>query len=351
MKRDKLAGVLMIILCAWVLAIAGCRSDSDDAAAAPAALSTYSEDVAALTPQAPADAESLPGAEVNASIAEWAGWDPALEFTVFYKLLAVDSAEGLFAPIANADMFIEMINELQEYWDEDGTYEDIPLGIADGTATVTVDSSVTSVNIPFYGGTQAVDRLITVEGEFEGDEFECQIAFRISGGEEAIVVWSKMVAVNDISLFYGRRAADGLMTIWGACFADKATVDTSDDFYGAFKWVGNPDEGWFAATQITNAADDSWILAGGEPDGDMAFLATRTDDAEGPVPFYLVCTMDNFTGGTPIADEDILNGDDTPPLQATQDVLKYIEEGNASCLGFLTEYPDAEAEILPLIEE
>lgn len=243
-----------------------------------------------------------------------------------------------------------MINYLQTYWTADGTYPDVNLGIEGAVATVTVDTSVTSVTIPYFGGTQAVDRLITVEGDFDG-EFICQMAFTASGGEEAVVAWSKMIENNDISVFYGRRAADGLMTLWGACYADKATVDTADDFYGVYKWIGNPDEGWFAATQYMNGAGGSKVLAGGEPDGEMAFLAIRNDDAVGPVPHYLVSTIANLTGGTAIADADILNEDDDGlPLQATRDVFKYIEVGNAACLGYLTEYPDAEADILPLID-
>lgn len=50
MTREKFAGILMVVLFVSVLAIAGCN-DSDHDAAAPAALSTYAEDVAECMPQ------------------------------------------------------------------------------------------------------------------------------------------------------------------------------------------------------------------------------------------------------------------------------------------------------------
>ncbi|MRR08412.1 MAG: hypothetical protein EG828_16130, partial [Deltaproteobacteria bacterium] len=323
MERKQLSRILAILFCVWSLVVLGCNdSDDDDATATtPTALTSYGEDVAECTPQIAAGSEELPAAEENASISLWAGWDPTIQYTVFNKLLSDDSAEGLFDPIEKADMFVEIINAFSSYWVASGTYEDIPIPDAGGSGTVdlTIEAESAVVTIPFFGGTVTVDRVITIDGNIDGmGTFQCKMGFTTGAGEEEMVVRTSFTETGEVSMFYGSKASDGLMNIWAAVFTDKATVATTDDFGGAIKWRGNPDEGWFAISQGMSGAGGSKIMAGGEPDGSMAFLASRLDDNVGPdVPYYLVCTIANITGGTAPAGGSIINGNTTPPLEAT----------------------------------
>ncbi len=348
MDVRTLSRVLAVLFCAWALAGSGCNDSSDHVVSSSDSLSSYGEDVAACTPQIEAGSEGLPGVEENASISVWEGWNPAIEYTVFNKLLSEDSAEGLFNPIEQADMFVEMINGFSAYWPAAGTYEDIAIPGGGGTIALTVETDVESVTIPFFGGTITVDRVVTIDGLIVGmGNFECKMGFTIDGDEESIVVRTDFEDTGEVSVFYGNRASEGVINIWAAMYADKATADTADDFTGALKWRGNPDEGWFAISQYMNGAGGTKILAGGEPDGTMAFLARRGDDNVGPdVPYYLACTIANITGGTPPEGGSIINGNTTPPSTAANDVYQYIIDGNASCLGYLSTYPASADDIV-----
>ncbi len=329
----------------------GGSSDSSPSSGTPELLSTFGDDVAACTPQIQSRGKTIPGAEGVGTITDWTGWDVTQENTIFYNLFTTDCIEGLFDPIDKADMFITIINSFSDYWQTSGEYNDVILPIFNTTANLTVDTSVNSVNIPFFGGNQAVDRLITVEGTLDGlTGFEAQMAFTTSADGEAIVVWTHFPGKGETSMFFGRKDAAGEMDAWAACFVDQETPDTSDDFQMALKWKGNPSEKQFAVTQYKSGGITAQILAGGSPESDMAFLAkldSADDVAANGDPYYLVCTNEDITENT-LPHPDIVNGTLTPPYEVDNDVLKYIENGNDYCLGYLTSYPEQASDVQAL---
>jgi hypothetical protein len=349
METGKLTGMLVVLLCVWVLTLSGCGGSSGDGASAPAALTTFSEDVALCTPQV--ESEGLPGAEDAGpmTIADWSGWNPSAQSTVLYNLLTQDCVEGMFDPITKADMFITILNSLRDYWQTDGVHEGVTLGDESMTLTmtVTVDTSVKSVTVPFFtddGGQpveQAVDRLVTIEGTMTGgDSINAQIAFSTSADGEAIVVRTYFVDKGETSMFYGiKNDVTGELDASAACFVDEGA---DGNFEVALKWHGNTQEGTFALTQYKNSCGNTHILAGGEAAGDMAFLAQiGTDTGAGGDPWYIVCNTANLNGTQ--VDEFLnaaisLDGDDRP-------VLDYIKEGNSSCLGYLNSYPESADDI------
>jgi hypothetical protein len=352
MKKGYLTGMLIICLCAWILTMSSCGGSSGTSVSSgstktPVALSTFSEDVAKCTPQLQAGSESIPGAENAGTISNWTGWDPSQQNTIFNNLFTPDCIEGLFDPITKADMFITIINSFEADWQKSGVYDNVTLPIFNTTAKLTVDTSVKSVTIPFFGGTLAVDRLLTIEGDLDGSTgFVAKMAFTSTADGESMVVRTYFPDKGETSMFYGKKATNGELDAWAACFVDHGTPDdTSDDFYMALKWHGNTTEGWFALTQYKNSGGGSKLLAGGSSKGDMAFLAFRGDDVDAALnPYYLICTTDNITGNTQ-PDGGIINGTDVPPLETNNTVLKYIEVGNTSCLGYLTSYPEQASDV------
>jgi hypothetical protein len=362
MKKSGLAGILAVFICVLAISISGCggggggsTSNNGSNTGEPVLLSTFGDDVAQCTPQVQSSSSSVVSAGISAedggTITDWTGWDVTQDNTIFHNLFTTDCIEGLFDPIDKVDMFITIINSFSDYWQVSGEYDGVTLPIFNTSATLTVDTSVESVNIPFFGGTQAVDRLITIQGTIvDAAEFEAQMAFKTGSDGEAIVVWTHFPDKGETSMFYGTKNAEGEMEAWAACFVDKGTPETTDDFQMALKWKGNPDEKIFAVTQYKSGGMTGNILAGGSPDGDMAFLAQFVSDdditANGD-PYYLVCTLTDITENTE-PHPTIINGAITPPLQADNDVLKYIENGNASCLGYLSSYPEQASDVQPL---
>jgi hypothetical protein len=364
MKKSVLASILAAFVCFLAISISGCgggggggsTSNNGSNTGEPVLLSTFGDEVAECTPQVQINRvssaeEEQPADEYMRTITNWSGWNVTQDTTIFHNLFTTDCIEGLFDPIDKADMFITIINSFSDYWQVSGEYDGVTLPIFNTAATLTVDTSVDSVTIPFFGGTQAVDRLITVEGSIDGiNGFEAQMAFSTGTDEEAIVVWTYFPDKGETSMFYGTKNASGEMDAWAACFVDHGTPETTDDFQMALKWKGNPDEKRFAVTQYKSGGITANILAGGSPDSEMAFLA-KLDSADDIIangdPYYLVCTLTDITENTE-PHPAIINGAMTPPHQADNDVLKYIENGNDNCLGYLAAYPEQASDVQPL---
>jgi hypothetical protein len=354
MKRHMLAGGLLVLLAVIALSLTGCGSSSsssttNDGGSSTTELSTYAEDVAECSPTYTGTSEDVPGGEENSSITLWAGWDPDEEYSVFWKLIAQSGNESLYGPIEMVDMYIEMINQYSAGWSTDGETE---IEYQEGmTATMTVDTTVESVTVPFFTDSegdpivQAVNRLITVEA----DAMNLKMAFTVDGDEEALVVRFERTDSDgtETAVFYATRADDGQIDIKSACYVD---YTAQDDYYGAFMWSGNPDaaEPWFALSQFTNAAGGSWILAGGEPDGDMAFLSIRNDDnnvgeSGSDEACYLICQLANVGNGDAFTGTIYREETDMSPAallaaNPTWTSLNYIIDGGEDCLGYIDEY-------------
>jgi hypothetical protein len=362
MQRNKLRGIWLAVLFMGILAVSGCGSDSDsssndDGTALPAALTTFGGDVALCTPQV--ESEGLPASEADPTVANWSGWNPLVEHTILSDLLTPDCVEGMFDPITKADMFISILNEFREYWLTSATLPNISMTVDSGggpmdvVVDVTVDTTVSSVTVPFFTDgsgnpiDQDVDRLITIEGTINGtDTLVAQIAFSTGPDGEVMVVRTQFPDKGETSMFYGiKNEATHELTAWAACYVDHGD---GDYMMIALKGGGNTESGTFALTQYKNGSGDTYILAGGEAAGSMAFLAEVGDDADSEGdPWYIVCTSANLSGTE--VDEflnatDSLAGDDRA-------VLDFVKDGNASCLGYLDAYPESAADIQALIDE
>jgi hypothetical protein len=353
--KKGLTSMLIVLLCAWTLTMSGCGgggSSSGDSST-PAALTTFGADVAECTPQlASGESEGFAediSSEDGSTITDWTGWNPAAQYTILNNLLTPDCVEGMFDPIDKADMIINALNELQDYWQTDGVYQDVtvPLEIAGTTATLnvtmTVDTSVKSITVPFFGSTQAVDREITLEGTIardgDSDNIDAEIAFATTDAGEVVVARTVFEDKGETSMFYGSKA-DGELDAWAACYVDEGTPGvSSEDFHVALKWHGNPSEKVFALTQYKGSNEhETKILAGGHADGDMAFLASSTDDLiDNTNPYYLICTPDILDGSSLVV-PDVYIGTGLA-ADTSNAVLNYIKDGNASCLGYLDSYP------------
>ena len=175
------------------------------------------------------------------------------------------------------------------------------------------------------------------------------MAFTTSTDGETLVMRIYLAGNGETSMFYGRKTSSGERELWAACFADQGTTDPSDDVQMALKWKGYPVEKRFALTQYKNSGNTK-ILAGGSLDGDMAFLAQLSaahDTDAGGNPYYLICMLADITQDSspyPV----IVNGALTAPHESDNTVLKYIEEDNPACLGFLTAYPQTAADVQDL---
>jgi len=330
MRLKKSSQIFVLCLFLVFLGIAGCNSSSSDDAAAPSAsqLSTYEEDVIECTPYLAVSGEGY--------FDEWAtGWSPETEFSVLYKLFHPDSGvEGIYDPIESLDEYIEIINEISEKWDEE---EDFTANNGQETVNVSINNTVSSITVPFWGNVVSIDRVITMEN----DTCTCNVGFTIGEGEERCVA-HYVHANGETGVYYAHRnSTAGDIEIWSACYAP----DDADPFYGAFKWKGNPDAGTFAITQYTNSASGSNVMGGGDIDGNMSFIAKRGDTDPSNAEYYITLDIDDIEGDNPIDPGTITAAGVTAPDPDAYPSHAYITSGNASCLGYLTSYPSTAASL------
>lgn len=307
----------------------GCTSSSDDDLLAllmqdTTQLSSYVEDVREITPYL--------GTATDLSL--WDdGWNSDTEFSVFYKIFNPDNGvECIFNPLDTLDGFIEMINEFSSSWDTDVDSVEVTAG--DSEVTVSIDNNVTSVDVPFFGDTVSVDRVISVSSDAEG--FTVNLAFTVDSDAEALVAHFELDS-GEIGTFYATRNGDtDIIELWSACY--------TDDFKGSFKWKGNPEEDWFAITHYTDSTDTDWsVMGGGSVNGDMAFIGKNGDTVG---EYYVVVDIDDIEGDGVHADPGTITLiTDEAPDPVTTPVHAYITAGNASCLGYLTEFPESAEDI------
>jgi len=326
MKLQKLTGLVVLSVFVSLLFIIGCSSSSDDdylalLSASGTQLSSYADDVREITPYL----------GTATDLALWGGvgggWSPDVEYSVFDKIFNPDNGvECIYDPIETLDEFIDTINEFSASWDTDVD------SIEYNEVTVSIDNDVTSVDVPFFGNAVSVDRVITVSSDAEG--FTVHLAFTVESDAEALVAHFEL-NTGEIGAFYATRDSDtGTIEIWAAIY--------SNDFKGSFKWKGNPDEDWFAITQYTDATATDWsVMGGGSVNGDMAFIGKNGDTAG---EYYLVVDIDDIQGDGPHADPGTIHLVPVPDV-SVNDVYAYITEGNDSCLGYLTEFPEIPGDI------
>ncbi|MGC9325755.1 MAG: hypothetical protein ACP5G0_13520 [Desulfomonilia bacterium] len=306
--------ILRIVMCIGMLTVCfGCGTETEDEEDADpgttTALLSFTDDIRACTPYLGEGASE-----------EWSDWDPAELGSIFTKLFDPDRGgdECIYTHIEILDTHIGLVNEFRDDWDTDGEY-------TNGDVTISIDTSVSTVTIPYLGGffsgliSIQVDREVYLEGP-EG--LIIHMAFTSDGTTQTIVEQYEQGGA-DAGVYYAFR--DGsTIRIWHASVRDSLVQ---------FMWEGALDEQWFRITECTNYTGNWEVMGGGsiaESDSLMSFMARNDEMNDSRDEFYLTISYEDLLGGV---EQEVYDAADVPP--SGSGVLAYITEGDPKCLGFL----------------
>ncbi|HOS97720.1 MAG TPA: hypothetical protein PLU54_08710 [Deltaproteobacteria bacterium] len=314
------AGVFLV-----AVMLTGCGSegsDEDGADITPGTeLAYFTDKVKACMPYLERSSPSTGTTDLKA----WNGWNPRATSTVLGKLFdpGIGGDECLYTQLEILDSHIEMANAFADEWGTSGSY-------TKGGVTAVVDTSVTTVVIPYLGvDSPPVSRLITMTDSSQ--DLTVHMAFSFLTNPPGQTLVSQYVKGTESGVYYAWFEGDKVR-IWHASVGDRKVQ---------MWWEGNTAEYWFKISECTDAAGLNWeAMGGGSIDpvaGGMAIMARNNATNFSEDRYYLTLSLDELED----ADEvDIIDGGEAPP--SGTGVLAYITEGNSLCLGFLgvREYPD-----------
>ena len=295
-------------------------------------LIVFTDKVNACTPNL--NGGNSAGATTN--LDSWTAWNPDLSGTVLGKLF--DPANGkdecIYSQVQVLDSHINLVNQFSDRWLTSGTY-------TQGTTTATVDTTVSAVIIPFLaldlGTLDPMNRLVTLS--VPDQNLTIHMAFSQSNGNQTIVE-QYGIGTTESGVFLARVIGNDV-EIW--C----ASINESTASKVQIMWEGNTAEKTFSISECTNAStsDYNWEAMGGGSialsTSEMAFMARNDSNNSSNDEYYLTIPYDSLLTGT--EQTPPVNASTTPPDPSSNEVLSYITEGNANCLGFLVidQYPNA----------
>jgi hypothetical protein len=311
--------VLVIYFLAFILA--GCGDDSiiDDnndsnTSYKGSTLHVFTANVKSCTPSI----GSIAFVTDTSVLSTWTGWERNNSEGVLGKVFetTLERYESIYTQIAVLDAHIAKVNQFTDDFDTAGTY-------TIGTDTATVDTDVSSVEVPYLAWffqelmSVPVDRVVTVTSGF----LTIHMAFRTSGSKE-VIVEQYSVGSTDAGVYYTVRDGD-YRAVWHA-----SVTDTTNSVQ--FTWDGTVDSDF--RVSLCSDADGNWeVMGGGNVDSDsgIALMARNDDTNNSAKEWYTVMTITEFNNGTSKTPVDA--SVDAPDGTGAQ---KYITEDSGYCLGF-----------------
>jgi hypothetical protein len=256
-------------------------------------------------------------------------WNPDVSGSILGKLF--DPANGmdecLYSQVQVLDSQINLVNQFSDQWLTSGTY-------TQGTMTAVVDTTFTTVTIPYPNPVQIpdnMDRLVTLTDPTK--DLTINMTFSQSAGNQTIV--EQYVMGNKSAVFLARIIGSDVQ-IWFAGIGDHKVQGM---------WEGDTSSKMFKITECTNASGGNWEVMGGggiaSSSDEMAFMArnNQNNNSSDSDTYYVTTTLGSLENGTL---QQPINAVAQPPNPSTDSVQAYITEGNDSCLGFLGigQYPN-----------
>ncbi len=259
------------------------------------------------------------------SLESWEGWDPMASGTVLGKLFDTGTGgnECIYSRIQVFGSHLGIANEFADKWESSGTYRE-------GNVTASVDTGVSTVNIPYLDFPVYVDKHIILK--VPDEVLTIHLAFTIDGNNQTIVEQYE-IGNEEAGAYYTEK--DGkTIRIWHALIkTDQLTTCKAQ-----FMWEGNTDDKSFMIAECTNGSGGNWEVIGGGDTNEMAFMARNDENNSSEDEYYIAITPQDLLAGT---EQAIMNAQTYPPNGVG--ILAYITGGNPRCFGFLGEgqYPNS----------
>jgi hypothetical protein len=279
-------------------------------------LSLFTDQVKSCTPYL--SLGSLSSATSNLMV--WNSWSPDASGSILGKLF--DKANGqdecIYSQVQVLDSHINLVNQFSDRWLTSGTY-------TQGTMTAVVNTTATTVTIPFLGSDSpdSMDRLVTLSDPTK--DLTINMAFHQSGGNQTIV---EQYVMGNVSAVFLARIIGSDVQIWFAGIGDHKVQGM---------WEGNTASKTFKISECTNASAGNWEVMGGgsvaSSTSEMAFMARndQNNNSSDSYTYYITATLNGLENGTL---QPIINADAVPPTPNTG-AQAYITEGAPECFGFL----------------
>jgi hypothetical protein len=319
---------LLTLLVGALIVLAGCggggggggnNSDDDGNNNGPVGtkLSLFTGQVTSCTPYLSIGSLS----STTSNLMVWNSWSPDASGSILGKLF--DQANGqdecIYSQIKVLDSHIDLVNQFSDRWLTSGTY-------TQGTMTAVVNTTATTVTIPFLGSDSpdTMDRLVTLSDPTK--DLTINMAFYQGGGNQTIV--EQYVMGNAVSAVFLARIIGSEVQIWFAGIGDHKVQGM---------WEGNTSSKTFKISECTNSSAGNWEVMGGggiaSASSEMAFMArnNQNNNSSDSYTYYITTTLNGLENGTL---QPIINADATPPSPTTG-AQAYITEGNVECFGFL----------------
>jgi hypothetical protein len=255
-------------------------------------------------------------------LADWNSWSPDVSGSVLGKLF--DPANGkdecIYSQVQVLDSHINLINQFSDQWLTSGTY-------TQGTMTAVVDTTATTVTIPFLGSDSpdTMDRLVTLSDPAQN--LTINMAFYQSGSNQTIV--EQYVMGNAVSAVLLARIIGSDVQIWFASIGDHKVQGM---------WEGDTSSKTFKLSECTNASAGNWEVMGGgsvaNSTSEMAFMArnNQNNNSSDSDTYNITTTLNGLENDTL---QSIFNADAKPPNPNTDMAQAYITDGDPECFGFL----------------
>jgi len=261
------------------------------------------------------------------NLTDWNSWDPGASGSVLGKLFNPMNGkdECIYSQTQMLDAHIQLVNQFSNQWMTSGTY-------TQGTMSAVVDTSFTSVIIPFSGpdNQDTMNRLVTLS--VPDQNLTIHMAFYQNGGEQTVVE-QYVIGSAESGVFYARVIGSNVR-FWFASIGD----------HNVQGWLeGDTGASSFSISECTNASGGNWEVMGGgsvaAPTSEMAFMARNAQNNNSYDSYYINITLNDLENGTL---QPIIDADAVPPTPST-DAEAYITQGDQACLGFFSiqDYPNS----------
>jgi hypothetical protein len=319
---------LLALFAGALIVLAGCggggggsssNNNGDGNGAVGTKLSLFTDQVKSCTPYL--SIGSLSSA-TSSLLADWNSWSPNVSGSVLGKLF--DPANGkdecIYTQVQVLDSHIQLVNQFSARWDTSGIY-------TQGTTTATVDTTFTTVTIPFSNSAQlpyTMDRLVTLT---EPDQnLTIHMAFSQSNGDQ-VIVEQYTIGSTESGAYVARIVGDDVQ-IWFAGITESKVQ---------IMWEGNTAEKTFTITACTNASGGNWEAMGGgsmaSSTSKMAFMArnNQNNNSSDSDTYYITTTLNDLEDGTL---QPIINAAKVPPNPNADSVQAYVTKDNSECSWF-----------------
>jgi hypothetical protein len=328
--------IFMLMAFIAALFLAGCGNDSvvddnpdNNNSYKGATLTAFTDDVQTCTPYIPGIVFSSGTSAVDV----WAGWprnnSNGVLGRVFNTTIQFNNDESIYTQIATLDDHIALVNKFTDYFDEDGSFEV-------GSDTAAVDTSVSSVDVPFMGWSfqepvsVPVDRIVTVTS----GSLIVHMGFKKTGTSE-VIVEQYTDGSTKAGAYYTIR--DGsYLAVWHASVRDGKVQ---------FMWDGDMDNQTFRISECSDT-DDNWeVMGGGSVETGtslMSFMARNNFTDGSDDAYYIWLSLQDFNTE---AQKTVYTASVNPPDGTGPRI--YITEDNENCLGFYRtgDYPDSVSDL------